>query len=64
MSIKILSNISHPDSLSLAAVEELKAQTGARKFEHQILVNNAPVTVRNYQAIVEHFDSVWRGLFK
>lgn len=64
MSIKLLSNIASPESLALEAVKELRADTGSRAFEHQVMVNGNQVTYRHYQAMVSHFDSVWRGLFK
>ena len=64
LSVKILSNINSPESLALAAVEELRQPEGQRKFEHVVVVQGNNVTMRDYQALVTHFDSVWRGLFK
>jgi hypothetical protein len=64
MSVKMLSNINHPESLALEAVKELRAPEGSRAFERTITVGGRAKQIRDYQAIVTHFDSVWRGLFK
>ena len=62
MSIKLLSNITAPESLALEAVTELRAAPGARRFERQVMVGGAQVHIRDYQALVTHMDSIWRGL--
>jgi hypothetical protein len=64
MSIKLLSNITAPESLALEAITELRAAPGARRFERQVMVGGAQVHIRDYQALVTHMDSIWRGLFK
>ena len=62
--VKILANITTPDALALEAITELRATAGSRRFEKQVTVANVNVHVRDYQQLVTHFDSVWRGLFK
>ena len=64
LALKILSNISSPESLALEAVTELRAAAGSRRFEQQVQVNGANVHQRDYQGMVTHFDSIWRGLYK
>ena len=41
-------------------LQDLHAGADARRFEH--IVNGNPE--RDYTAIKDHFDAVWRGLFK
>ena len=64
MSIKLLSSIVSPETLALQALAELKADAGSRRFERQVTINGNQVRQRDYAAIVAHFDSMWRGLFK
>ena len=64
LSLKFLSNVTHPDPLALEAVTELRASAGSRRFEQRVAVNGVNINIRNYQAMVTHFDSIWRGLFK
>ena len=57
--LKILSQITHPESLAHEAVTEIKAAAGSRRFE--VVINAVPE--RDFTSLVIHFDQMWRGLF-